>query len=52
MKLLLDTHIILWAAGQPDKLSESARKMLVDTHNTLFFRAASIWKIVINCCRN
>ena len=47
MKLLLDTHIILWAAGQPDKLSESAREMLVDTGNILFFSAASIWEVVI-----
>jgi PIN domain nuclease of toxin-antitoxin system len=47
MKLLLDTHIILRAAGQPDKLSEPARNMLIDTRNSLFFSAASIWEIVI-----
>lgn len=47
MKLLLDTHIILWAAGQPEKLSASAREMLVDTRNALFFSAASLWEIVI-----
>jgi PIN domain nuclease of toxin-antitoxin system len=47
MKLLLDTHILLWAAGQPDKLSELARKMLLDNRNTLFFSAANIWEIVI-----
>jgi PIN domain nuclease of toxin-antitoxin system len=47
MKVLLDTHIILWAAGQPDKLSEAARDTLVDTRNSLFFSTASIWEIVI-----
>lgn len=47
MKLLLDTHILLWAAGQPEKLSGPAREMLTETHNTLFFSAASIWEIVI-----
>ncbi len=47
MKFLLDTHIILWAAGQPDKLSETARNMIGDNSNTLFFSAASIWEIVI-----
>lgn len=47
MKLLLDTHILLWAAGQPDKLTGSAREMLLDTANALFFSAASIWEIVI-----
>ena len=47
MNLLLDTHIILWAAGQPEKLSESARSLLMESENVLFFSAASIWEIVI-----
>ena len=47
MKLLLDTHILLWAAGQPEKLSESARSLLTASDNVLFFSAASIWEIVI-----
>lgn len=47
MKLLLDTHIVLWAAGQPEKLSEPARKLLTAPDNTLFFSSASIWEIVI-----
>ena len=47
MKLLLDTHILLWAAGQPEKLSEKARTLLTTPENVLFFSAASIWEIVI-----
>jgi PIN domain nuclease of toxin-antitoxin system len=47
VKLLLDTCIILWAAGQPEKLSESARSLLKMPENMLFFSAASIWEIVI-----
>jgi PIN domain nuclease of toxin-antitoxin system len=47
VKLLLDTHIVLWAAGQPEKLSESARTFLTTPGNVLFFSAASIWEIVI-----
>jgi PIN domain nuclease of toxin-antitoxin system len=47
MKLLLDTHIVLWAAGQPEKLSEDARALLMAPENSLFFSAASIWEIVI-----
>jgi PIN domain nuclease of toxin-antitoxin system len=47
MKLLLDTHVILWAAGDPEKLSESARSLLAAPENSLFFSAASIWEIVI-----
>jgi PIN domain nuclease of toxin-antitoxin system len=47
VKLLLDTHILLWAAGQPEKLSESTRTLLTTPENGLFFSAASIWEIVI-----
>lgn len=47
MKLLLDTHIVLWAAGQPEKLPESARILLTTAENVLFFSAASMWEIVI-----
>jgi PIN domain nuclease of toxin-antitoxin system len=47
MKLLLDTHILLWAAGQPEKLSESTRTLLISSENSLFFSAASIWEVII-----
>lgn len=47
MKLLLDTHILLWAAGQTEKLSDSARILLTTPENVLYFSAASIWEIVI-----
>jgi len=47
VKLLLDTHILLWAAGQPEKLSDATRVLLTTPENSLFFSAASIWEIVI-----
>ena len=47
MKLLLDTHILLWAAGEPQKLPVKIRKLIEDEENTLFFSAASIWEIVM-----
>jgi PIN domain nuclease of toxin-antitoxin system len=47
MKLLLDTHLLLWAAGSPDKLSPTARRLIGDPGNTLAFSAASLWEIVI-----
>jgi PIN domain nuclease of toxin-antitoxin system len=47
MKLLLDTHIVLWAAGQPEKLSKSARTLLTTPENDLFFSVASMWEIEI-----
>jgi PIN domain nuclease of toxin-antitoxin system len=47
MKLLLDTHVLLWAASSPDKLSKIARNLIESEDNTLFFSAASLWEIVI-----
>ena len=47
MKLLLDTHVLLWAAGEPGKLSPAARRLLNDTANELLFSAASLWEIAI-----
>ncbi len=47
VKLLLDTHLLLWAAGQPDRLSEAARALLDDFSNELLFSAANLWEIAI-----
>jgi len=47
MKLLLDTQLLLWAAGQPERLSAAARKLLNDPRNELLFSAASLWEITI-----
>jgi len=47
VKLLLDTQILLWAAGQPQRLSAAARKLLSDPRNELLFSAASLWEIAI-----
>lgn len=47
MKLLLDTHVLLWAAAEPDRLKEPVRVMLSDPDNELFFSAASIWEVSI-----
>ena len=47
MKLLLDTHLLLWAAGQPKKLPAAARKLLTDPDNELLFSAVSLWEVAI-----
>jgi len=47
MKLLLDTHLLLWAAGEPNRLSTAARRLLKDGSNELMFSAASFWEIAI-----
>jgi PIN domain nuclease of toxin-antitoxin system len=47
VKLLLDTHLLLWAAGQPDRLSKTARELIEAADNELIFSTASLWEIVI-----
>ena len=47
MKLLMDTHIVIWALTDDRRLSENARKMIEDEKNIVFYSAASLWEIVI-----
>ena len=47
MKLLLDTHLLLWAAGHPDRPSAEARSLIDSPENELLFSAASLWEVVI-----
>jgi len=47
MKVLLDTHLLLWAAGQPELLSQEARDLLDDPMNELLFSAANLWEVTI-----
>src|SRR6202045_2732811 len=47
MKLLLDTLLLLWAAGEPRRLSKPARTLIGDPDNELLFSAASLWEVVI-----
>lgn len=47
MHLLLDTHLLLWVAGAPDRLSPEAAALISNPENKPVFSAASIWEIVI-----
>ena len=47
MKLLLDTHLLLWAAGEPRRLSKQARALIDSPGNELLFSAASLWEVAI-----
>ncbi len=47
MKFLLDTHVLLWAVGQPEKLSPAASLLLKNLDHILLFSAASLWEIAI-----
>jgi len=52
MKLLLDTHILLWALSDPDKLSSPVQEMLDDDANQLYFSVATVWEIAIKAARH
>lgn len=47
MRLLLDTHVLLWMASQPDKLSAKATALILDRQNSLLVSLVSVWEIQI-----
>ena len=47
MRLLLDTHIILWTLNDNPKLSKEARKLILDPDNEIYYSTASIWETTI-----
>lgn len=47
MTFLLDTHVLLWAAGDPRRLTPGTRDLLRDPATELTFSTASIWEVVI-----
>jgi PIN domain nuclease of toxin-antitoxin system len=51
VRLLLDTHILLWAAGEPERLSETAGSLVEDANNEIVFSAVSLWEIAIKTGR-
>jgi PIN domain nuclease of toxin-antitoxin system len=47
MRILLDTHILLWLISTPERLSEPVRRAILDPANDVLFSAASIWEIAV-----
>lgn len=47
MKLLLDTHLLLWAAAEPERLPSSAIAEIENPSNELLFSPASLWEVAI-----
>ena len=47
MSFLLDTHVLLWAAGKPERLPGEVRAMIENLETELIFSAASLWEIAI-----
>lgn len=51
MIYLLDTHLLLWAALKPDRLSRAARAHLDDKTSGLMFSAAAMWEVAVKTAR-
>lgn len=47
MKVLLDTHVLLWVLTDEDRLSAEARRVCLDTKNKPMVSAASFWELAI-----
>ncbi len=47
MKILLDTHVLLWILMDDDRLSNTCRDTFLDTKNNLYFSIISLWEICI-----
>jgi PIN domain nuclease of toxin-antitoxin system len=47
MRIILDTHVLLWTFDRVRHLSPSARDAIEDPMNDVFFSAASIWEVAI-----
>jgi PIN domain nuclease of toxin-antitoxin system len=47
MRILVDTHVLLWAVSQSNRLPADTRDLLEDTGNTLYCSTASLWEIAI-----
>jgi len=47
VRLLLDTHLLLWAVASSDRLSRETRSLIEDPRNDVQYSAASVWEIAI-----
>ncbi len=47
MNIIVDTHILIWILNEPDKLSNSAKKILLEGNPNVLVSAATIWELSI-----
>lgn len=47
MKLLLDTHVLLWFCSGDKRLSQEARDIIADDENEIYYSIISIWEVEI-----
>lgn len=51
MRLLLDTHALIWAASDPDRLSDRAASAIVDPRNDVYASSVSGWEVALKRAR-
>src|SRR5690606_24745126 len=49
--LLLDSHALLWALHDPEKLRPVARTVIEDPANTVFFSAGAVWELELKAAK-
>ena len=47
MNLLLDTHVLIWALNEDQRLSKKARELILDPDNAIYYSSVSIWEVAI-----
>lgn len=47
MRVLLDTHLLLWSVARSRRLPKDARSLILDAANEVFYSAASVWEVAI-----
>ncbi len=47
MKILLDTHILLWTISNDTKLPEKAKKLIIKEENEIYYSIVSLWEVEI-----
>lgn len=47
MRVLLDTHLLLWSVASSRRLPKEARSLILDAKNEVFYSAASVWEVAI-----
>jgi PIN domain nuclease of toxin-antitoxin system len=52
MNFLLDSHLLLWATTEPQRLSDAADALIRDAGNSLYFSVVSIWEVVIKAAKH
>jgi PIN domain nuclease of toxin-antitoxin system len=51
MRLLLDSHVLIWCLESPERLTRQAQQTIADPRNQVFFSAASIWELALKAAK-